>query len=81
MPSSQLSEIKTQIAQLQRGEAEIIKNERIAVVKDIKVQFIELTQKAFSEAEINTLEPWSADILTNLYSLNISPSDKQLIMF
>jgi DNA-binding protein H-NS len=36
MSSYKLSELKAQIAQLQREEAEIIKNERIAIIKEIK---------------------------------------------
>ena len=36
MSNSKLSELKAKIAQLQKEEAEIIKNERIAVIKEIK---------------------------------------------
>ena len=35
MPSTQLSELKAQIAQLQQEADEIIRNERIDVIKDI----------------------------------------------
>ena len=36
MPSSKLSELKSQIAQLQKAADEIIKSDRIAVIKDIQ---------------------------------------------
>jgi len=36
MSNSKLSELKAKIAQLQKEEAEIIKNERIAIIKEIK---------------------------------------------
>ncbi|NMW21478.1 MAG: H-NS histone family protein [Chlorobiaceae bacterium] len=36
MPSTKLSEIKSQIAELQREADEIIKNERIAIIRDIR---------------------------------------------
>ena len=49
--------------------------------QSINVQFVDLNLQAFSDVGINTIEPWSADILHNIHSLNIHPSDKQLVMF
>ncbi len=38
MSSTKLSEIKSQIAELQKAADDIIKNERIAVIKEIKAK-------------------------------------------
>ena len=64
MSSTKLSEIKSQIAQLQREADEIIKNDRIAVIKEIKdkienydITVEELQRKAKTVKSASTKSP------------------------